>query len=109
MLAWVMPMSTPRRNSTSLMFCSGPLPDHGQDAQRRAVIEHLGDVLDDGEIGAAGAAGHDRHHVLVHARAEALARLSGDGVVRLGGVLGARRRDGGAGDQTKSAQRGQYA
>ena len=83
-----------------------PLAHHGQDAQRRAVIEHVGDVLHDGEIRAAGAAGHDRHHVLVDARAEALARLSGDGVVRLGGVLGARRRDGGAGDQAESHSEG---
>ena len=40
-------------------------------------------------------------------RARKLSRvLSGDGVVRLGGVLGARRRDGGAGDQAKSHSEG---
>ena len=44
-----------------------PFADHGQDAQIIAVVENLGEVLDDGKVGSARASGHDRHHVLVDA------------------------------------------
>ena len=50
-----------------------PLAHHGQHAQSVTIVENVGDVLDDGQVGAARTSGHDRHHVLVHARAIALA------------------------------------
>ena len=104
-----MPMSTPRRNITSLMFCSGPLPTIGSTRSRSPSSSTEAEILDDGKVGAARAAGHDRHDVLVDARAEVLAQVltgGSDAGVGLGLVLGARRRRGGKGDQTESDSEG---
>ncbi len=61
-----------------------PFAHHGQYAQSVTIVENVGDVLDDGQVGAARASGHDRHHVFVHARAIALAQgLGGDGIFGL--------------------------
>jgi hypothetical protein len=80
------------------MFCSGPLPTIGSTRS---------DVLHDGKVGAARAAGHDRHNVLVHARAEVLAHIGGGHAgFGLGQVLGARAGSGGGCDQTKSEREG---
>ena len=79
-LAWVIAHVDAAQEHHVLDVLLGPFAHHGQYAQSVAIVEHVGDVLDDGQVGAARAAGHDRHHVFVHARAKALARgLSGDG------------------------------
>ena len=59
----------------------GASADDGHDADSGDAAQHLGDVLDDRKVGAGRAAGHDRHHVLVHARAIIPRTLSDDRVV----------------------------
>ena len=86
-----------------------PLADHGQHPKLVPVVEDGGDIFNDGEIRAARAAGHDRHHVLVYLRAKFVAdtlRGSGHIGLRFGQVLGARAGKGGGCDQTKSEREG---
>ena len=93
----------------------GSFSHHRQDAEIVAVVEHFGEVLDNRQVRAARASGHDRHHVLVDARAEILARALSGGDGGCGGsvvdfgvcpVREARRRHGGDGKQTQSASKG---